>query len=87
MPGASLKSLHAGCELGDPGACMLADALNATNALDTLELLSCGIGAAGVRGLARAVDESNFNLLQLNLRGALRGSLCADVTFKCAQLS
>ncbi len=49
---------------------MLAEALDATNALDTLELPSCGIGAAGARSLARAVDESNFNLLQLNLRGA-----------------
>ncbi len=49
---------------------MLADALKATSALDTLELLSCGIGAVGARGLARAVDESNFNLLQLNLRGS-----------------
>jgi len=49
---------------------VLADALKATSALDTLELLSCGIGAVGARGLARAVDESNFNLLQLNLRGS-----------------
>ena len=53
---------------------MLADALKATNALDTLELPSCGIGATGALSLARAVDESNFNLLQLNLRGALMRS-------------
>ena len=70
---ASLKvdAVFAGCEVGDEGAVMLADALKATSALDTLELLSCGIGAAGAASLARAVDESNFNLLQLSLRGAL----------------
>ena len=49
---------------------MLAEALNAINALDTLELPSCGIGTIGAHSLASAVDESNFNLLQLNLRGA-----------------
>ena len=60
----------AGCEVGSEGAIMLAEALKATSALDTLELPSCDIGAAGAASLARAVDESNFNLLQLNLRGA-----------------
>ena len=67
---------HAGCQIGDDGAIALADALKATSALDTLELPSCGIGAAGARSLARVVDESNFNLLQLNLRGAPNGTPC-----------
>ena len=49
---------------------MLADALRETNALDTLQLPACGIGAAGAAALATALDESNFNLTSLDLRGA-----------------
>lgn len=61
--------MTAGCSICDDGAKSLAEALRESNALDTLELPCCGVGAAGALALATALDESNYNLTSLDLRG------------------
>lgn len=60
-----------GCTIGDTGAILLATALRETGSLDTLELPACGVRERGARALAAALDESNFNLTSLDLRGEL----------------
>ena len=65
----SMVGINAGCSICDEGAIVLAEALRDTNALDILELPDCGIGAAGAVALATALDESNFNLTSLDVRG------------------
>ena len=64
--------MTAGCSIRDNGAKSLAEALRESNALDTLELPCCGVGAAGAHALATALDESNYNLTSLDLRGEAR---------------